>query len=209
MNSNHIGPIFSALFFVFVAIASGLYHEQRLHSTIHNQTSRGPSSVIYDENGYEVYANDSIADLEERRIDGRALDRFAGQRSLFLRVSQPEDDYGQMRIEASRRTGLSVKRAQRVKFVYEALKPSRRGDRILKIPLFADFAPAIEFLPSHIGKANHQVYVGSIVGDIGSRVELFATHGGVSGTVRTSGGREFRIVDAGGGQQYVIEVQSR
>jgi hypothetical protein len=166
---------------------------------------RHPSSVIY-EDGHELYADDSLADLERRHHEDRGAQRWS--KPLFSSVSKSHEDHGSMKLEASSRTGISAKRARKVLFHYPALKPSRREGRVLRLALFSDFSPEIEFLAPGLGKANHQVFTGVIKGDPGSRVDLHATHQHISGTILTASGREYRIVYAGGGFHYVIEVDS-
>jgi hypothetical protein len=170
------------------------------------QKPRQPSSVVYDEDGEEMYADDSIEDLERRHLEDQGTRHWV--KPLFSSISKSHEDHGQMKFEASGRTGISAKRARKVHFHYRALKPTRRQGRTLRLPLFPDFSPEVEFLAPGLGKANHQIFTGVIKGDPGSRVDLHATHQHISGTILTTSGREFKIVYAGEGYHYVIEVDS-
>jgi hypothetical protein len=170
-------------------------------SAVDTKQQRSPASVFYDEE------NNQIVDLGIDEINNESGTRTGGP--LFKAVKKSfSDDWGAGKIDAQEHTGINARRARRVVFQPAILHLAKRKDTILRLNLFDDLVLNGQFLPSSELHLNKGTYTGQIAGDPTGLFRLYVEGNAVSGTIEANG-HAFQIVDAGYGQQYIIEVDNR
>lgn len=194
-----------AILFVLLAIAAAL-----VFKTEQGNRVRVPASVILDDQGNELYADDSIDDLESRGYKERNQGALIGPR-IIQTIPGFQDEFGLARLEVEKQTGISTRRGRvvlvRIPSLVEAAK-----SRQMKLELFSNLILQVRLYEPSAFSINHNVYTGQVEGDPRSKVHIAVTGNSVRGTIDADG-RSYRIIDAGvknrQRRHYVIEVDSR
>ena len=170
-------------------------------SAIDTKEQRLPASVFYDED------ENQIVDLSIDEINNDRGTRTGGP--LFKAVKKSfSDDWGAGKIDAQEHTGITARRARRVVFQPAILHLAKRKDAVLRLNLFDDLVLSGQFLPSSELHLNKGTYTGQIAGDPNGLFRIYVDGSAVSGTIEANG-HAFQIVDAGYGEQYIIELDNR
>lgn len=169
--------------------------------------SRGPSSVLYDEEGEAVFWDESLDEVERK---GKNDPSFRG---LALSGSRPKGIFSHAGpltpSEAERMTGLPAKRARRVLFQFNnfrnaVTKMTNAGQRFVELPLFNDVVLRVRLERPSSYSVNTGVYWGQVENDENSRVRLFVEGSSMNATIETKG-RVYKILAADGfGPEHVV-----
>lgn len=175
--------------------------------------SRGPASVLYDEEGEAVFWDQSLTDVERGSNDadfgGTSLPASA-HADVF---SRPGGGGFLSAGEATRRTGIKASRARISPFNVRAFAKAVTGlevnsrQRLVKLSLFEDTQLKLRLERPALNSTNDGVYWGRVEGDPSSRVRMFVAEGKMNATVETHG-HIYRIVDAAqGSDHFIIEEE--
>ena len=197
--------LYFVCFVILAVLIASLFQthlmKNKIGATVHSDKSeRAPASVIYDQD------NNQIVDMSIDEINRENGVQSGGP--LFKPVRRSSDDWGAGKIDAQERTGISAKRARLVVFQPSILHRAKRKDGELRLNLFDDMVLSGRFLPSSGFHLNKGMYTGQISDDPDSLFRLNVDGSAISGTIEAKG-REFQIVDAGNGQQYIIELDTK
>lgn len=197
--------------FVGIAIAVAVILRSITDSSISDSLdqTRGPSSVLYDEDGEPVFWEESLEEIEEKSANdpsfgGTTLSSkkssrvFTGVRSLSIS-------------EAERKTGIPAKRARLVRFHFANFKTAvthmnEGGQRFVDFPLFNDVNLRIRLERPSSYSVNTGVYWGQVADDDQSRVRLFVEGSSMNATIETKG-RVYKVMvaDDDGPEHIVLE----
>lgn len=207
------GVVLSISLFVFSASIGWWIAQTTLRSI---PLERVPASTDHAQYDPDLYANDSLEDLEreyqrqnpsaKRRLASKKASKPARENStenVWFDVAGPSD----LRLiakEAEEKTGIPTRRARKViittsEFLWE------EDERWMEVEVFPDRKLLLHLQrPSAYG-VNHAILVGQVVGDPQSQVRITLQDALVSAFIRTKQSY-FQVVSAGSQSHFIIEV---